>query len=242
MPSSQIELKAVLVNTIVIFVLAVVVLGLTLNNVVSYYSNQNNFAPYIGTSLTRSQQIDVAPSVIEVGGVWATFATGIGGTIDSILLLGLFLWLRRPRKSWTTVKRSWKGVLLICFISVVRSLTAVIYTWVEYGRSVKFGTVQLQYFRDGSCFTAADGIVLEVWNRGLSQHMGDYGGHKRMADQLRACRGISIVVFALYVVDLVLASMIWRVVRLDRSTSALARFGTLQKRGAVPHRDADNTE
>lgn len=200
---------ACLTCAIAILPMAAVILGFTIDNIVYHSSNRGTSTAALqsGSAISR---VVLVPSEVGVGAVWALFATGIGGTIDSILLIALFSfsWLKSrqtPRRWFYPV------VIFICVVSVVRSLTALAYAFNNYSNSSAFDITNVM--ADGTYSAQGGSLNLEKWNRGLQQYLEDGSKQSRLATELTASRGLSVSIFVLYIVELALSGYLWRIQR-----------------------------
>ena len=209
-----------------ILALSITILGLTTNNIV-YYNSSKSSKVALKSSNTA---VPLFPSSIDItsGGVWALFATGIGGTVDSLLLLGL-LYYYQERKD-TVAKRSrwiYHTMLFICFVSIVRSTTAMAYAFHEYSKSSSpMSSEGESYLID---MNGRGRIALEKWNRSIAEYLVDGGKQDSVAQQMTAARVLSVLVFVAYLIETAMSLWMWREHRRSAREAKNARVSLTSK-------------
>lgn len=119
--------KSLIGLQLAILVLAISVLGLCGHILAASSDGSKTFITVTAVE-TRTVATYLFPINLNTGPTWALTATGIGGTVDALLVL-LILTFGRPPATRLMRKRIYIPLLFILFVSVVRSITAVAYGW-----------------------------------------------------------------------------------------------------------------
>jgi hypothetical protein len=196
--------------SIFILLISITILGLTINNTIYYNSSKSS------TGLLKSNNavFPLFPENIDVtsGGVWALFATGVGGTVDSLLLLGLFYYHRKRAGLAEGSRWVFPTILFVCFVSVVRSMTAMAYAFAEYNRSPALMISVESNDNDSYTVGVRDSskVALEQWNESIARYLVNGGRQAGLARQMTAARALSVVVFVAYLIETMFSVLMWR--------------------------------
>lgn len=123
MPRSHRAWRALLVLEITILLLSVPILGMVCY-LIAFSNSSGNITVNVRNDQGVASDYTVAqlPTKLQMGPTWAFFANGLGGTIDSLLCIALLIGMKK-----TGFRQRWMHfvLLFVCFVSVVRSITAV---------------------------------------------------------------------------------------------------------------------
>lgn len=198
--------KSLIGLELTILVLAIAVLGLC-GHILAASSSSSTVT--INTAATASKYASyLFPADLNTGPTWALTATGIGGTVDALLVL-LILTFGRPPATIVERKRLLIPLFIILFVSVVRSVTAVSYGWSQdHSRTLDLAewTHQSRNAADWKGFTPYG------WSKQAQEYVVEAWAISRLAQicrEVQATWALSLIIALFDIIALITGIYLW---------------------------------